>query len=86
MKVLSYNIWGMPELFNWCFDLTGYPKVEYKNERIQDLAYYIKTRSPNFDLFLITELWMRKDHRILRNAANEANLYMTKFSAFNGWW
>jgi hypothetical protein len=76
----------MPELFNWYFDLNGYTKVEYKNERIQDLAYYIKTRSPNFDVFLITELWMRKDHQILTNAANEANLYMTKFSEFNGWW
>ena len=38
LKVLSYNIWGMPELFNWYIDLRGYPKVEYKDERIQDLG------------------------------------------------
>ena len=38
LKVLSYNIWGMPELFNWYLDLRGYPKVEYKDERIQDFG------------------------------------------------
>ena len=38
MKVVNYNIWGMPELFNWYLDLRGYTKVEYKDERIQDLG------------------------------------------------
>ena len=38
LKVLNYNIWGMPELFNWYLDLRGYTKVQYKDERIQDLG------------------------------------------------
>ena len=49
------------------------------------IAYYIQSRSLEFDVFLITELWMRKDHKILNDAANKADLYMTKFSKFNDW-
>ena len=49
------------------------------------IAYYIQSRSLEFDVFLVTELWMRKDHQILNDAANKADLYMTKFSKFNDW-
>jgi hypothetical protein len=75
LKVLSYNIWGLPSGIVGC--LGG---CKFKDERLQDLAYHIRSRSPKFDVFLIQELWMRKDHQILKDAANSANLYMTEFN------
>ena len=75
LKVLSYNIWALP---NGIVGILG--GIKYKNERLQDLAYHIRSRSPNFDVFLIQELWMRKDHQILKDAANKASLYMTEFN------
>ena len=71
LKVLSYNVWGLP---------CGLGGCKFKDERLQDLAYHIRSRSPKFDVFLIQELWMRKDHQILKDAANSANLYMTEFN------
>jgi hypothetical protein len=75
LKVLSYNIWAMPS------GIVGkLAKCKCKDERLQDLAYHIRTRSQKFDVFLIQELWMKKDHQILKEAANSANLYMTEFN------
>lgn len=75
LRVLSYNVWAMPD------GIVGkLAKCKCKDERLQDLAYYIRSRLPEFDVFLIQELWMRKDHQILKDAANSANLYMTEFN------
>ena len=44
LKVLSYNVWGLPCKLGGC---------KFKDERFQDLAYHIRSRSPKFDVFLI---------------------------------
>ena len=75
LKVLSYNVWGLP---NGIVGKLGGCKC--KDERLKDLAYHIRSRSPKFDVFLIQELWMQKDHQILKDAANSVNLYMTEFN------
>jgi hypothetical protein len=80
LKVLSYNVWGLQ---NGIVGKIG--GCKYKDERLQDLAYHIRSRSPKFDVFLIQELWMRKDHQILKNAVNKANLYMTKINIGQRW-
>ena len=49
------------------------------------LANIIETQSQNFDLILLNEVWMRKDHKLLYEAAKRAGFYMTEFNAFNSW-
>ena len=68
--VLNFNVWGMPGGIDGC---------EYKPERMEALADLIKSRTPYFDLFLITELWMQADHQLLEEAANSVGLHMTRF-------
>ena len=61
LKVLSYNIWGMPELFNWYLDLKGYPKVEYKDERIQDLGRWSRFVQFSWILDHVIHLKLRRE-------------------------
>ena len=68
--VLNFNVWGMPGGIDGC---------EYKPERMEALADLIKSRTPYFDLFLLTELWMQEDHQLLEEAANSVGLHMTRF-------
>ena len=73
LKVLSFNIWGLP--------FVG----EDKCQRLMALANIIETQSQSFDLILLNEVWMRKDHRLLYEAATRAGLHMTEFNALNSW-
>ena len=73
LKVLSFNIWGFPFV------------SEDKCQRLMALANMIETQSQNFDLILLNEVWMRKDHKLLYEAAKRAGFYMTEFNAFNSW-
>ena len=68
--VFEFNVWGMPGGIGGC---------QFKKERMKALAKIIKSREPYFDVFLLAELWMQKDHEILQEAANQAGLYMTGF-------
>lgn len=53
---------------------------KYKAERMKALADIINvTRSPYFDVFLLTELWMQADHELLEKAAKSVGLHMTGF-------
>ena len=73
LKVLSFNIWGFPFV------------SKDKCQRLMALANMIETQSQNFDLILLNEVWMRKDHKLLYEAAKRAGFYMTEFNAFNSW-
>ena len=70
LTVLNFNVWGMPGGIDGC---------KYKPERMEALADLIKSRTPYFDLFLLTELWMQADHQLLEDAANSVGLHMTGF-------
>jgi endonuclease/exonuclease/phosphatase family metal-dependent hydrolase len=70
LHVLSFNVWGMPGGLGGC---------KYKQERMEALADMIKSRTPYFDLMLLTELWMQADHQLLEDAAKNVGLYMTGF-------
>ena len=70
LTVLNFNVWGMPGEIDGC---------KYKPERMEALADLIKSRTPYFDLFLLTELWMQADHQLLEDAANSVGLHMTGF-------
>ena len=43
------------------------------------LAELIRKHEPYFDIFLLAELWMEKDHNLLQEAAQDAGLYMTNY-------
>ena len=73
LKVLSFNIWGLPFV------------SKDKCQRLMALSNIIETQSQNFDLILLNEVWMRKDHKLLYEAAKRAGFYMTEFNAFNSW-
>ena len=70
LDVLAFNVWGMPYGLGGC---------QYKKERMEALADMIKSRTPYFDLFLLTELWMQADHQLLEDAAKNVSLHMTEF-------
>jgi hypothetical protein len=70
LKVFEYNVWGMPGGIGGC---------KYKAERMKALSALIKSRSPQFDLFLLAELWMEADHNMLEAAAKNVSLHMTEF-------
>ena len=53
LRVISYNVWGMPNI------ISG-----NKEQRILGVSSLIKRE--NFDLLLLTELWMRHDHELIR--------------------
>ena len=61
-------------------------KGKFKSKRLEDLAFYIRSKFIDFDVFLINELWLKKDHELLMRAATEANFHMTTFKAFNPCW
>jgi len=70
LHVFEFNVWGMPGGMGGC---------KYKAERMEALAELIKSRTPYFDIFLLAELWMQKDHQLLEEAAKNASLHMTGF-------
>jgi len=70
LHVFEFNVWGMPGGIGGC---------KYKAERMKALADMIKSRTPYFDLFLLTELWMQADHELLEEAAKNVSLHMTGF-------
>ena len=51
---------------------------------MEALADMIKSRTPYFDIFLLTELWMQADHQLLADAAKNVSLHMTEFSGVAG--
>ena len=57
LRVISYNVWGMP----------GFS--ENKEQRILGLSDLVKREK--FDLLLLTELWMRSDHEQIRQEGGE---------------
>ena len=61
LRVISYNIWGMP---GW---MPG--GSENKEQRIVGVSDLIKREK--FDLLLLTELWMRYDHEQIRQEVGE---------------
>ena len=81
LKVLAYNVWGMPAGLGGCQD---------KHIRIPALAQSIKNQAvgankDDFDLILFEELWMSADHQII--ADNLPNgFYMTKFRELASAW
>jgi len=70
LHVFEFNVWGMPGGMGGC---------KYKAERMKALAGLIKSRKPYFDLFLLAELWMQADHKLLEDAAKSVGLHMTGF-------
>ena len=70
LHVFEFNVWGMPGGIGGC---------KYKKERMEALADMIKSRTPYFDIFLLTELWMQADHQLLADAAKNVSLHMTEF-------
>jgi len=68
--VFEFNVWGMPGGIGGC---------KYKKERMAALAELIRKHEPYFDIFLLAELWMEKDHNLLQEAAQDAGLYMTNY-------
>lgn len=71
LHVMEMNVWGMPGGMGGC---------KYKAERMKALADIINvTRTPYFDVFLLTELWMQADHELLEKAAKSVGLHMTGF-------
>jgi len=64
VKVLAYNVWGMPGGIGGCLD---------KQIRIPALARSIKNQAvganlDDFDVILLTELWMSADHQIIADS------------------
>ena len=76
LKILSYNLWGLPHIYN----------SKYKSERISAFANKMKYRQPKFDILLLNELWMQHDHSLIQKAAQEAGLYMTEFRQLASSW
>ena len=56
LRVISYNVWGMPATSN-------------KEQRLLGVSDLIKREK--FDLLLLTELWMRYDHEQIRQEVGE---------------
>ena len=58
VKVLAYNVWGMPR------QLGG----QQKNLRIPKLAKKLRDgcQQEEYDIVLLSELWMKHDHEIIK--------------------
>jgi len=74
LKVLAYNVWGMPGGLGGCKD---------KTQRIAALANEISEQrlgqgGDDFDLILLEELWMEPDHTTIKSLIPEG-FYMTEF-------
>ena len=73
LKVLAYNVWGMPGGIGGCMD---------KTERMAALAEAIGqqklgSNGEDFDLILMEELWMSADHATIKSKLPEG-FYMTE--------
>ena len=69
MKVMSLNVWGLPERYGG----------KLKEERINAIARQVSRGS--FDVYLLQELWMEKDHAKIV-ASLKKGYYMTGFRQF----
>jgi len=74
LKVLAYNVWGMPGGIGGCKD---------KEDRIQALSWAVGNQSlganqEDFDLILFEELWMQADHNTIQSNIPEG-FHMTEF-------
>jgi len=74
LKVLAYNVWGMPGGIGGCMD---------KAERMTALAEAIGRQSlgdseDDFDIILMEELWMQADHATIKSKLPEG-FHMTEF-------
>ena len=81
LKVLAYNVWGMPGGQGGCKD---------KTQRIKALAKEISSRrlganGEDFDLILLEELWMSGDHYTIQNSLPKG-FYMTEFRDLASSW
>ena len=59
VKVLAYNVWGMPR------QLGG----QHKSLRIPKLAKKLReglAQRKEYDIVLLSELWMKHDHEIIK--------------------
>jgi endonuclease/exonuclease/phosphatase family metal-dependent hydrolase len=58
LRVLSFNIWGLPNLFFW--DLTP-----FRERRIRSICRELSKK--NWDFVLIQEAWLGRDRELLKN-------------------
>jgi len=75
IKVLAYNVWGMPR------QLGG----QQKSLRMPKLAKMLREgcQRKDYDIVLLSELWMKHDHEIIKQEMTEGGLYMTEWGQFN---
>ena len=66
LKILSLNTWGMPAIFG----------SKYKTPRIEAISEIIAKE--DYDIFLLEELWMESDHKIIASKVPK-NYFITGF-------
>ena len=70
LSVMTYNTWGMPHTFG----------SKDKEERMEKIGQLLGRG--DYDLVLLQELWMRKDHKTIK-ASLGPGLYMTEYDDLN---
>ena len=70
LKVMSLNAWGMPAAFG----------AKDKTARIKGIGEEI--RKAKYDIYLLNEVWMRPDHKVIKNLL-PPNYHMTTVKNFN---
>ena len=75
LRVMVFNIWGLPGVMGGCKD---------KKIRMRGLADMIRLRQQNFDILILTELWMKHDYLQIKEAAIDAGLKITGLKTFSG--
>ena len=71
INVLAYNVWGMPR------QLGG----QQKSLRVPKLAKKLRAgcQRKEYDIVLLSELWMKHDHEIIKQEMVSYHLYSTYF-------
>jgi len=75
INVLAYNVWGMPRQFGG----------QQKSLRIPQLAKKLAEgcRKGEYDIILLSELWMKHDHGIIKQELTGGGFFMTEWGQFN---
>ena len=71
IKVLAYNVWGMPR------QLGG----QQKSLRMPKLAKMLREgcQRKDYDIVLLSELWMKHDHEIIKEEMVSYHSYSTYY-------
>ena len=67
---MALNVWGMPA------------KVGSEDKELRMIAIGKFIQKKEYDVYLLSELWMRPDHETIRSYAETAGYYMSQVGDF----